>query len=57
MANAKSKSKDDIIKAKLLDWLKNYKNCFSKEALDKMLLHWKNINLKIELESGVDLVK
>jgi uncharacterized protein (DUF927 family) len=39
VANAESKSKDNIIKAKLLDWLKNYKDCFSKEALDKIPPH------------------
>jgi hypothetical protein len=57
VASAKSRSKDDIIEAKLLDWLKDYKDYFSKEALDEMPPHWKDIDLKIKLEPGADLVK
>jgi hypothetical protein len=57
VANAESGSEDDIIKAKLPDWLKNYKDCFSKEALDEMPPHRKDVDLKIELEPGVDPVK
>jgi hypothetical protein len=39
VASAESRSKNDIIKAKLLDWLKDYKDYFSKKALDKILLY------------------
>jgi hypothetical protein len=39
VASTKSGSKDNIIKAKLLDWLKDYKDCFSKKALDEISPH------------------
>jgi hypothetical protein len=57
VASTKSGFKDNIIEAKLLDWLKDYKDCFFKEALDEMLLYRKNVDLKIKLESGVNPVK
>jgi hypothetical protein len=57
VANTESGSENNIIKAKLLDWLKDYKDCFSKKALDKILPYRKNIDLKIKLEPGADLVK
>jgi hypothetical protein len=57
VANTESRSEDDIIKAKLLDWLKDYKNYFSKEALDKIPPYQKDMDLKIKLESRVNLVK
>jgi hypothetical protein len=57
IASAKSGSEDNIIKAKLSDWLKDYKDYFSKEALDEMPPHRKNVDLKIKLEPRADLVK
>jgi hypothetical protein len=39
VANTKSNSKNKIIKKRLLDWLKDYKDCFSKEVLNKMPPH------------------
>jgi hypothetical protein len=57
VASAELGSKDEIIKAELPDWLKDYKDCFSKEALDKLLSHQKNTDLKIKLEPRANLVK
>jgi hypothetical protein len=57
VAGAELESEDEIIEAELPDWLKNYKDCFSKEASDEMPPHRKDVDLKIELEPGADPVK
>jgi hypothetical protein len=57
VAGAESGSKNEIIEERLPDWLKDYKDCFSKEASDKMPPHRKDVDLKIKLEPGVDPVK
>jgi hypothetical protein len=57
VASAKSSSKNKIIEKRLSNWLKNYKDCFFKEALDKIPPHRKNIDLKIKLELKANLVR
>jgi hypothetical protein len=57
VAGAEPDSKDEIIEKRLPDWLKDYKDYFSKEASDKVPPHRKDVDLKIELEPGADLVR